>query len=50
MAGRGIFLSQPKAMSSSTATITHGNTTAGESKNHLSGCWPSAPQTAPMMP
>ena len=30
-------------MTNRTATITHGSSTAGESKNHLSGCLPERP-------
>lgn len=50
MAGRGTFLSSPNAMISRTATITHGSSTIGESKNHDKGCCPSAPQMAPISP
>ncbi len=39
-----------KAMMNNTTTITHGSRATGESKNQRSGCWPRAPQIAPMMP
>jgi hypothetical protein len=49
-AGLGTFLSKPNAIISITATITHGNNTAGESKNHFNGCLPNAPQIPPITP